>query len=59
MFRPPKVFRQYSFVKIPDHNFLQKTLILGILFFGTPGIETIKDIEKNLIKNLILDLAKL
>ena len=24
MFRPPKVFRQYSFVKIPDHNFLQK-----------------------------------
>ena len=37
MFRPPKVFRQYSFVKIPDHNFLQKTLILGILFFGTPG----------------------
>ena len=33
MFRPPKVFRQYGFVKIPDHDFLQKTLILGILFF--------------------------
>ena len=38
MFRPPKVLRQYGFVKIPDHDFLQKTLILGILFFGTPGI---------------------
>ena len=35
--RPPKVFRQYGFVKTPDHDFLPKTLILGILFFGTHG----------------------
>ena len=37
MFRPAKVFRQYGFIKISDYDFLQKTLILGILFFGTPG----------------------
>ena len=35
--RPSKLFRQYVFHEIPDHDFLQKTLILGILFFGTPG----------------------
>ena len=33
VFRPPKVFRQYSFVKIPDHNFLQKNFDFRDTFF--------------------------
>ena len=34
---PPNVLTQYGFDMIPDRDFLWKTLILGTIFFGTPG----------------------